>query len=368
MTPRLQIMIAVLVLTAKFVAACSTDGENSTPSLSPEDSVGLIAIERQSQVDSGGPERESEDGDEEDEPGERTPLPAPEWGPDATYKQEDLDKAVRRVHFGLYCMQWTVDAVTTVDGGRILSRVVGRPANGEVMSIEDFQSNAEHLLLSGANKGISIVVEEWKDGPTTSPEDREVACDDYVHSRTPEELEEADLRFYARQQGMSYDEMLWEIGWHDDFDRQVVARIEREHPGAYVQMAYGTMRGNKRSARIGFYGDINEGIQQILDEYSEANEVVIETRSNLGFYGRDMEQAVSLVYNFLMDSEGVAGGFGGSDWDRVSITVELESGIPESRVDELREEAQRLIYENFGEDTGITVDVVIGQPGVLIRE
>ncbi len=327
-----------------------------------------METESQSQVDSGETERQSTAGGEGDEPGERTPLPAPEWGPDATYKLEDLDKAVRRVRYGLYCMQWTVDAVTTVDGGRIHSRVVGRPANGEVMSIEDIQSHAEHLLLSGANKGISVVVEEWKDGPTISPEDREEVCDDYVHSRTQEELEEADLRFYARQQGMSYDEMFGEIGWHDDFDRQVVARIEREHPGAYVQKAYGTVQGNKRSARIGFYGDINEGIQQILDEYSEANDVVIETGSNLGFYQRDMAQAVSVVYNFLMDSAGVAGGFGASDWDRVSMVIELEPDVPESRVDELREEAQRLIYDNFGEDTGIIVEVVIGQLGELIRE
>ena len=101
-------------------------------------------------------------------------------------------------------------------------------------------------------------------------------------------------------------------------------RIDREYPGTYVQHAYGTADGNKRSARIGFYGEIDEGIQTILDNYSGANEVEIEVSTNLGFRRREMEEAVSLVYDFLMDSEGVAGGSGHSDWDRVSMVIELE--------------------------------------------
>ena len=131
-------------------------------------------------------------------------------------------------------------------------------------------------------------------------------------------LGEADLRAYARQKGFSYEEVLWRSGWHDGFSREVVGRIDRESPGTYVQHAYGTADGNKRSARIGFYGDIDEGIQAILDDYSEANEVEIEVSTNLGFRRRDMEEAVPLVYYFLMGSEDVSGGSGHSDWDLVS--------------------------------------------------
>ena len=144
---------------------------------------------------------------------------------------------------------------------------IGGPVNGELISIEDFQSFAEDALLSGANDGISVMVEEW-DGPVSTPGSREKACDDYVRSRTQEELREADLRSYARQIGLSYEGVLWRSGWHDSFDRQVIGRIDREYPGTYVQHAYGTADGNKRSARIGFYGEIHEGIHIILSKVS----------------------------------------------------------------------------------------------------
>ena len=209
--------------------------------------------------------------DGEDDNRRRDFPPAPVWGPDAVYSEKDLEKAIQRVHYAIYCSQWTMDATTSADGGMILSLVaIGGPANGEVMSIEGFQSTAEHALLSGANEGISVMVEEW-DGPVSTPESREKACDDYVHSRTQEELQEADLRFYARQEGLSYEEVLRRSGWHDGISREVVGRIDREYPGTYVQHAYGTADGNKRSARIGFYGEIDEGIQTILDNYSGAN-------------------------------------------------------------------------------------------------
>ena len=306
--------------------------------------------------------------DGEDDNRRRDFPPAPVWGPDAVYSEKDLEKAIQRVHYAIYCSQWTMDATTSADGGMILSLVaIGGPANGEVMSIEGFQSTAEHALLSGANEGISVMVEEW-DGPVSTPESREKACDDYVHSRTQEELQEADLRFYARQEGLSYEEVLRRSGWHDGFSREVVGRIDREYPGTYVQHAYGTADGNKRSARIGFYGEIDEGIQTILDNYSGANEVEIEVSTNLGFRRREMEEAVSLVYYFLMDSEGVAGGSGHSDWDRVSMVIELEPGVPESKADELEDQAQQLVYDTVGDDTGIIVDVVIGTPLRVIYE
>ena len=306
--------------------------------------------------------------DVEDDDRSRDFPPAPVWGPDAVYSEKDLEKAIQRVHYAIYCSQWTMDATTSADGGMILSLVaIGGPANGEVMSIEGFQSTAEHALLSGANEGISVMVEEW-DGPVSTPESREKACDDYVHSRTQEELQEADLRFYARQEGLSYEEVLRRSGWHDGFSREVVGRIDREYPGTYVQHAYGTADGNKRSARIGFYGEIDEGIQTILDNYSRANEVEIEVSTNLGFRRREMEEAVPLVYDFLMDSEGVAGGSGHSDWDRVSMVIELEPGVPESKADELEDQAQQLVYDTVGDDTGIIVDVVIGTPPRVIPE
>ena len=66
------------------------------------------------------------------------------------------------------------------------------------------------------------------------------------------------------------------------------------------------------------------------------------------------------VYYFLMGPEGVSGGFGHSDWDRVRMVLELEPGVPESRADELENQAQQLVYDTMGDDTGITVDVVIG--------
>ena len=81
-----------------------------------------------------------------------------------------------------------------------------------------------------------------------------------------------------------------------------------------------------------------------------------------------MEEAVPLVYYFLRGSEGVSGGSGHSDWDRVRMVIELEPGVPESRADELEDQAQQLVYDTVGDDTGITVDVVIGAPQRVIYD
>ena len=357
MNSRLAMVILVMILTI-LATGCGKEGENPTPI--HRVAIGVTTSESQSDSSSGPEDLSGGEGTDVADNRRRELAPAPVWEPGAGYSEEDLEKAIKRVHYAIYCSQWTMDATTSADGGMIRSLVaIGGPANGEVLSIEDFQSFAEDALLSGANEGISVMVEEW-DGPVSTPESREKACDDYVHSRTQEELREADLRAYARQKGFSYEEVLWRSGWHDGFSREVVGRIDRESPGTYVQHAYGTADGNKRSARIGFYGDIDEGIQAILDDYSEANEVEIEVSTNLGFRRRDMEEAVPLVYYFLMGSEDVSGGSGHSDWDRVKMVIELEPEVPESRADELENQAQQLVYDTMGDDTGITVDVVIG--------
>ena len=69
--------------------------------------------------------------DGEDDNRRRDFPPAPVWGPDAVYSEKDLEKAIQRVHYAIYCSQWTMDATTSADGGMILSLVaIGGPANG----------------------------------------------------------------------------------------------------------------------------------------------------------------------------------------------------------------------------------------------
>lgn len=360
---RLLVVIPVLIMSI-LATACGQEAGTSTPV--PKVATGVTASVLDSEASNGLQNLSNEDAGEGADPDDnrRRELPsAPVWRPDAVYSEDDLEKAIERVHYGIYCTQWTMDATTSADGGTIRSLVaIGEPANDQVMSLEDFKSFAEDALLSGANDGISVIVQEW-DGPVSTPESKEKTCDDHVHSRTSEELLEADLRFYARQRGLSYEEVLRQSGWHGSFDTQVIERIEREYPGNYVQHEYGTVEGNKRSARIGFYGEINEGIQAILDNYSQSNEVQIKVSTNLRFRRQDMEQAVPLVYFFLMDYEGVAGGSGGSDWDQVSMVIELEPEIPESRVNDLQDQAQQLVYDTLGADSGITVSVEIGAVG-----
>ena len=50
------------------------------------------------------------------------------------------------------------------------------------------------------------------------------------------------------------------------------------------------------------------------------------------------------------------------------MVIELEPGVPESKADELEDQAQQLVYDTVGDDTGIIVDVVIGTPLRVIPE
>ncbi len=201
--------------------------------------------------------------------------------------------------------------------------------------------------------------------------EREGVCDEYSRSLP---FLEWDMRSYARQERIPYEELAYYSGWHEEFP-SVVGRIEREHPREYVDHAYGSVgpdggfsrdNGNERSVMVGFHGDVPPGARDILEEFGRDYGIEIGITDNMGFRAHEMSDVIPTVYYAIADADGVAGASGGGGWDRVEITVSLKPGVPESRIEELQSMGQDFIEAELGHDTGLRVVVQLGEPLRLI--
>lgn len=197
---------------------------------------------------------------------------------DDGFSTVDMEGAIRRVHYALYCNQYVEDALTDSEEGVIRSRVLTSVESPN--SIVEFERLAQEVLRYGPHRGLSVVVLEWPRGEaSTDPAERERHCDEYIESRSLRELAEEDTRFYAMQEGVEYEDVFYLSGWHDDL-RGVVDRISRSHPHTDVRL----MRyGKGRSAQVGFVADVPPDAQTILRDFGRAYGIQIDIQDNLGF-------------------------------------------------------------------------------------
>ena len=291
------------------------------------------------------------------------------------YSEADLKEAIKRVNYSVYCDQYTVNAETYADDtgqGAVIRSEVLISADSE-HDIDSYRLGAQEALESGPHEGLSVVVEESESLGEGDEAERERVCDEYSRYLP---FGEWDMRSYARQQGISYEELAYYSGWHEEF-RSVVGRIERDHPRAYVDHAYGSVgpdgrfsrdNGNRRSVMVGFHGDVPPGARDILEEFGRDYGIEIGITDNMGFSEREMSDVVPKVYYAIVDADGVAGASGGGGWDRVEIRVSLEPGVLGSRIEELQSMGQDIIEAELGEDTGLRVVVDLGETYRLILD
>ena len=269
---------------------------------------------------------------------------------DDGYSAPDLEGAMRRVHYALYCDQYMEDALTDSDQGVIRSRVL--PSVDSPSSIADFERLAQEVLLYGPHEGLSVVVEEWPRGEASpDPDERERLCDEYRESQS---YEEWDTRFYAKQEGVEYEDLFYLSGWHDDL-RVVVRSISQSYPQSDVRL----MRYRKdRSAEVGFVAGVAPGPEAMLQDFGRSYGIKIHIRDNLGFNERELSDAIPRVYMALYEAPGVATawtGAGNGEGGQIVVVVELKPGVPVSHYEELRALAESALFS--GPHTGMSVKV-----------
>ena len=291
------------------------------------------------------------------------------------YSGADLEMAIKRVNYSVYCDQYMVNAETYADktGYAAVIRSDVLISADSQHDIDSYRLGAQEALESGPHEGLSVVVEQSESLGEGDEAGRERVCDEYSRSLP---FREWDMRAYARQEGIPYEELAYYSGWHEIFP-SIVGRIERDHPRTYVDYAYGSVGsdggfsrddGNQRSVLVGFHGDAPPGARDILEEFGGDYGIEIGITDNMGFWEREMSDVIPKVYYAIVDADGVAGASGGGGWDRVEITVSLEPGVPESRVVELQSMGQDIIEAELGEDTGLRVVVELGETHRLILD
>ena len=269
---------------------------------------------------------------------------------DDGYSAPDLERAITRVHYALYCDQYAQDAFTDSDEGAIRSRVL--PSLDSPHSIADFERQAQEVLTYGPHEGLSVVVEEWpRSEASPDPAERERLCDEYRESQS---YEEWDTRVYAIQEGVEYEDIFYLSGWHDDL-RVVVGSISQSYPQSDVRL----MRyGKGRSAQVGFVADAPPEGEAMLLDFGLSYGIRIDIRDNLGFNERELSDAISRVYRALYEASGVATawtGEGNGEGGQVVVVVELKPGVPVSHYAELRALAESALRS--GPHTGMSVKV-----------
>ena len=76
------------------------------------------------------------------------------------YSERDVEGAIPRVHYALFCAEGVENARTAPDEGVIKSTVqLSVDAPGSL--IDDLRQIAQAALESGAHQGMSVVVKEW---------------------------------------------------------------------------------------------------------------------------------------------------------------------------------------------------------------
>ena len=132
-------------------------------------------------------------------------------------------------------------------------------------------------------------------GPESSVESNGPMEEDQEEVMTEEEALEADLREWAKAEGISYEEALWRYEWRDAF-RPVLKGIRENYPKDFSWFRFSR---DSRAAVIGFHGEVPPDVQVILDEFSEAHEVEFVVNTQAGFSETDLSETIPRVHYAL---------------------------------------------------------------------
>ena len=160
-----------------------------------------------------------------------------------------------------------------------------------------------------------------------------------------------DLRAYANQKGLSYDEVANLYGWHHDF--KPVARAASEHE-SYVHTEY--VDGG---VVLAFAGGVPPTVQHMIDDFAAANPAItVIARTNLQFNERQLSRATYLVNRTIgANSEVLASWRTHGNKGNIRALVQLAPGIESARfLPELQTIAEEAL-QAYEHSAGMTVTV-----------
>ena len=196
-------------------------------------------------------------------------------------------------------------------------------------------------------------------GPESSVESNDPMEEDQEEVMTEEEALEADLREWAKAEGISYEEALWRYEWRDAF-RPVLKGIRENYPKDFSWFRFSR---DSRAAVIGFHGEVPPDVQVILDEFSEAHEVEFVVNTQAGYNETDLSEAIPRVHYALFCTEGVTDAGTNADGEIIGSTVALSSDAPS--VDDLTRIAQDALESGAHEGLAVSVEVWPSERGPM---
>ena len=175
----------------------------------------------------------------------------------------------------------------------------------------------------------------------------------------PNEAEMEDLRFIARQEGISVQEAIERYGWQDNFSL-AVAQIEEAIPHAFA----GAEIVDDSSAWVAFNADAPQAARDIINTFRSSHRgVSVQIRANAGISEEELSEAIPIVHYAIYRSPEVrdAGTSFNSETGQIESVVVLERGVPDSAIEELTALAEAKLIEETRADILDSVGVRVVQ-------
>lgn len=163
-----------------------------------------------------------------------------------------------------------------------------------------------------------------------------------------EEAAEFALRALAQSEGISYDEAVWQYGWHHDF-RPMLAYIKQNYADALVIAGF----RDDRSAMVGFSNAVPPDVQAMLDQFSQTHDIKVLVETYPNFSKEDLSEAIPRIHYALFCVEGVTDATTGARG--VVIRSEVESSLDAPSIDDLKRIAQNALESGPHEHMIVTV-------------
>ena len=156
-----------------------------------------------------------------------------------------------------------------------------------------------------------------------------------------------DLHAIANQEGLTLDDAIERYAWNDNF-AHAVSKIREAFPEIFA----GAEIVDAQRAWVAFADSPSDGALEIIDDFTlSQGSVAVEVRTDLGFTEVDLESAITTVHYTVFDRAEVRDASTSFDFEtrEISVIVALDSGVPDSVIDDLRAAASdKLIEEGNG--------------------
>ena len=173
----------------------------------------------------------------------------------------------------------------------------------------------------------------------------------------PNEAELENLRYIARQKGISLQTAIERYGWRDNFSL-TAAQIREAVPAAFA----GAEIVDDGNAWIAFKDDAPQAALDILNTFRSAHGgVSVQVRTNAGISEAELRIAIETVHYAVYGAPEVRNATTTFDHatSRITTTVVLKSGVSNSAIEDIEAVAKAKLIEATGMDILDSVSVVV---------